>query len=416
MTPSRPFLIAVLAAVLLGPRPEARAADLPPLRPESRPGFSADVVASVDAEGGASVTVTIAVPRDQLQWVKGSAGFSATAEFAVVFHPEKRGRDHGDLWERRWTVSEFSATGRSGAPLLERRTFELPAGRYQVRVTLEDVQARVRGTAAGHLVVADLSNTRFGFTDLELGHRPDGAAFEPVPSRRYGFDVARLAARATIFDRRPGPWPRTCRLIQRIRDDLGNLVREERSEIRLSAAVEPVVFQPDTVDLFLGSYVFEIEVQGDPDRASGRRSFEVEESRPPRGREFQRLAGPLSYVALPEEAEALRDPSPEERDRAWERFWKRRDPTPDSPPNEALLEFMSRVQYAERHFRELGFGWDSDRGRIHIKYGVPGSVETREASSSHGPLIIWTYERPRRRFVFEDRTGFGRYQLVEGAE
>ena len=99
----------------------------------------------------------------------------------------------------------------------------------------------------------------------------------------------------------------------------------------------------------------------------------------------------------------------------WEQFWRRRDPTPDTPRNEALIEFIRRVHHAERQFQGFGPGWRSDMGRIYIRYGAPDQVESRAAGTDSPQLEIWYYHNPFRRFVFGDREGFGRYVLLSPA-
>ena len=123
---------------------------------------------------------------------------------------------------------------------------------------------------------------------------------------------------------------------------------------------------------------------------------------------------PLAYIAEPGEIEALRALAPEQQAKGWEEFWRRRDPTPESGRNEAMLEFFRRVHYAEENFQGYGPGWRSDMGRIYIKFGPPDQVETRPATAQNPPLEVWYYNRPYRRLVFEDREGFGRYVLLSG--
>ena len=121
---------------------------------------------------------------------------------------------------------------------------------------------------------------------------------------------------------------------------------------------------------------------------------------------------PLSYIADASEIDHLRHLGPAEQAQGWEEFWRRRDPTPDTPRNEAMITFFQRVRYSERHFQSFGPGWRSDMGRIYIKYGPPDQTESQPSTAASAPLEIWYYNRPYRRFVFEDREGFGRYVLV----
>jgi GWxTD domain-containing protein len=99
-------------------------------------------------------------------------------------------------------------------------------------------------------------------------------------------------------------------------------------------------------------------------------------------------------------------------------FWKRRDPTPDTPVNEARRVFYDGVAYADKHFGEKGRvsapGWRTDRGRIYIKYGEPEEQLDRVQAGRAVPYQVWRYRQGRDRyFVFADRSnGIGVFQLV----
>jgi GWxTD domain-containing protein len=99
-------------------------------------------------------------------------------------------------------------------------------------------------------------------------------------------------------------------------------------------------------------------------------------------------------------------------------FWKRRDPTPDTPVNEARRVFYDGVAYADKHFGEKGRvsapGWRTDRGRIYVKYGEPEEELDRIQAGRAVPYQVWRYRQGRDRYyVFADRSnGIGIYQLV----
>jgi GWxTD domain-containing protein len=60
-----------------------------------------------------------------------------------------------------------------------------------------------------------------------------------------------------------------------------------------------------------------------------------------------------------------------ERERFYLDFWKRRDPNPSTPQNEALDEHRRRLAYAEERFD----GWNTARGRIYVTQGPPMEIE-----------------------------------------
>jgi len=405
--------LAVCTAAVAG---SARAVDLPPLRGSSVPSFTADVAISLDGQGRPALSVSVLVPYRDLQWILLPRGYAAGAEIMVSFEPHRRGRRvYGDVRERRLVVPSFGNTVSATSAIVESRSFQVPPGRYLARVTVRDLNADEASTASEWLEVPDYSKVPVGFSDLDLGVVDSSGRFESVPARTFGLDVSRLAARVALFDRRPGPWPRAYRFRYRILDEQGSEVVGGDSAVTLTRSAEPLVVRPSNTDLFLGTYVLQVELSEGRSRWRVDRSFEVDESGPPRGKEFERMLEVLSYIADSKEIAHLRALRPEEQARGWEEFWSRRDPSPETPRNEALIEFFRRVRHAERHFEGFGPGWRSDMGRIYIKFGPPEQVETRDAGFGQVRLEIWYYSQPHRRFVFEDRDGFGRFVLVSPA-
>jgi hypothetical protein len=71
-------------------------------------------------------------------------------------------------------------------------------------------------------------------------------------------------------------------------------------------------------------------------------------------------------------------------------------------------------------FSHLGReGWETDRGRVYVKYGVPDDRETVPLTINQVPYEIWNYyEGGGNSFVFVDSDGSGSfmqvYSTVEG--
>lgn len=395
----------------------ARAVEIPPLRPDHPPEFTADLVLSLDGEGRPAMGVSVSVAYAGLQWIRlgpphPAGRFASGIEVAVSFVPRRGGPLVGDVWERRLVVGDYEATRPPRAAAVERRTFEIPPGRYEVAVTVRDLNAGTASRAEEDVVVPDYSRVPVGFADLELGVADSGGVFRGVPTRVYGIEIRHLAARAVLFDRRAGEWPRRYRFTYRVLDEMGEQMHAGVADATLGRSAEPLLIGPLGADLFVGRYTLEVELAEGRSRWRVNRSFEVEESGPPQGADYQRMLEALSYIASEEEMQALRELPADQQTLGWERFWRRRDPTPDTPRNEALIEFIRRVRHAARHFQGYGPGWRSDMGRIYIRYGPPDQIESRPPSSELPQLEIWFYHNPYRRFVFADREGFGRYTLL----
>lgn len=96
-------------------------------------------------------------------------------------------------------------------------------------------------------------------------------------------------------------------------------------------------------------------------------------------------------------------------------FWKKRDPTPGTEENESKQEFILRIAYANKHFRETpkGEGWNTERGRILLQLGFPDERKFSEGPpTSRGRLVgtksirteYWIYHRYSHMVLrFDDR-------------
>jgi GWxTD domain-containing protein len=401
---------AVVALGLLAP-PCAAVAP-PVLRSDRPPVFTGDLAISLDAEGRPALSVSFSTSYLELQWIRLAYGLGAGLEYSVVLTQSDGFPAGGDVWERRIVVPDFKAARAPAAALVEQRTVAVKPGRYSVVLSVRDLNSGLQSSARDRLEIPDYSKVPVGFADLILGSWERDSVFREQPTRRFGQEASRLGARAVLFDRRPGAWPRDYPLHYELRQEDGEQVAQGDTVVRLAASGRPLTLRLRGLDLFLGSYVLEVRLSQGKSRWRVERSFEVEAAGPPRGKEFTRLLEVLAYIARPDEIDYLSSLPPEQQERGWNEFWRRRDPTPDTPQNEALVEFFRRVRYAEQHFQGVGPGWRSDMGRIYIKYGPPDQVESRPATVDAPLMEVWYYYNPYRRFYFADRDGFGRYVLL----
>jgi GWxTD domain-containing protein len=93
-------------------------------------------------------------------------------------------------------------------------------------------------------------------------------------------------------------------------------------------------------------------------------------------------------------------------------FWRKRDPSPDTPENEALREHVNRYRQADAEFREQArAGSETDRGKAYIKHGPPDEVEKRLLEAETKDVLVWKYNSGQV-LMFWDRLGVGRFEMV----
>lgn len=99
------------------------------------------------------------------------------------------------------------------------------------------------------------------------------------------------------------------------------------------------------------------------------------------------------------------------------RYWLQQDPDPTTPINERYEEFRKARDYAALNYRSSRYpeGWNSDRGRVLLKYGFPSQIDRAyfNMDGAH-PHEIWRYDNVQGGviFVFVDQQGTGNYVLV----
>jgi GWxTD domain-containing protein len=129
------------------------------------------------------------------------------------------------------------------------------------------------------------------------------------------------------------------------------------------------------------------------------------------------LYGPTVYLQDAGERNVYDGLSVDGKRNYMRQFWEKRDPTPGTPGNEAMVAYYRLFAEANRRFRESGAagtpGWRTDRGRIFLKYGVPEATLRQPVSGDSPPYEVWKFSRPRQlKYVFLDETGLGNYQLI----
>lgn len=76
------------------------------------------------------------------------------------------------------------------------------------------------------------------------------------------------------------------------------------------------------------------------------------------------------------------------------RFWKMRDPDPQTPQNEKLDEFRKLKERADAFYKPGTNkpGWKTDRGRILLKYGIPTQTTQHIQDLDTRPYDVWFYQ------------------------
>jgi GWxTD domain-containing protein len=119
----------------------------------------------------------------------------------------------------------------------------------------------------------------------------------------------------------------------------------------------------------------------------------------------------LRYIASKQAIQNINNGSLQQREQKFRKFWKAKDPTPNTPFNELEAEYYARIDSAYKKFTTQDTpGYKTSRGKVYIIYGPP--EHKQRTFPTNGPTtIIWTY--PSRKFVFKATSNFGDFKLVK---
>ena len=129
-----------------------------------------------------------------------------------------------------------------------------------------------------------------------------------------------------------------------------------------------------------------------------------------------------SYIITKSEREVFESlTTPEERVQFIEGFWRRRDPTPETPENEYQTEHYRRLAYVNRFLGSGRPGFRTDMGRMYILLGPPDVIDSDPMGRQmhQYPTEVWIYRRPAHprlppnmEIAFVDKYLTGEYELT----
>ncbi len=120
----------------------------------------------------------------------------------------------------------------------------------------------------------------------------------------------------------------------------------------------------------------------------------------------------MRYIMTTEEKKELRALKQSEKEKFFRKLWAKRDPVVKTKTNELLVEYYTRVAFAEENFsRGTSGGWKSDMGMIYILFGKPDDVVRSMNMQGSYNYETWSYFQIGEEFTFIDENGFGDYRL-----
>ncbi len=317
---------------------------------------------------------------------------------------------------------------------VDMKRYGLDDGEYELDVSVSDQNRLENSNRFTQSFSIDFNESRVYQSDIQLlaslrkvkeGQQDSpmakgGYIFEPLPSHFYDKYCDRLIFYNEIYD--TDKWMQGDFLVSYfLEKDSGKdnakaigLTHKRRSP----QPIVPLLNQIDILELPSGNYNLVVEVKNKQGELLSRKSIAFQRSNPylnssreaiaagtnSLGDEFvadlsiDELRYSLKAIAMQvddTDGELMNTIIAEGKREAMElylfSFWAREDPV---NPHAAYLNYMEVAKAIDMKFKSgFGFGFETDRGYIYMKYGVPSDIASVEDEQSAPPYEIWFYNQ-----------------------
>lgn len=310
---------------------------------------------------------------------------------------------------------------RSEKSLLFERNFYAPPSKYQINVSVTDLNSDKQTTRTSEAYIPDPADETSHITNIQvLGIDKDTRDFEPITSYdlsshldsvRFTFQVTNnnpnspltIRSRLIRFESdtlpaRPMSWPNYSPSSLQYIGIKYSKYKEIASSTRTIRQPGNVTIEFNFPSLQRGNYRFEVFTEGEEKELYRAREFSIKSKNYPFIRTPHELAAPLIYLMGEKEHKKLMEiQNPVELKRQIDRFWLSH--IKNERTAQYVIElFYERVEEANKQFSNYKEGWKTDLGMMYILFGPPKYVTTSLNE------MVWSYSHnlydPEANFLF----------------
>jgi len=373
--------------------------------------FQLDVAGYLEPGEGSYVKIRIAIAYDDLLFLKKDDSYVATYAVSYRITDQEENRIESGRLSGRVEVFDFEETNTRTSHAREEIIFSIAPGTYTVRLTAEDKETRRHGTQEETVVVPGESDGDIQLSSIILTgceYRRDTLS-DTLPSQ-----CGLIRVVAEIYSPLDSLESIILPTHVRIVDSHDDIRIETVDTITVSTSRTAVEIPVDIADLEPGTYMLYLILDPDDNDVEMTTSFIIPWSILGMVNEEDDALRLLNYIADKEDVKAFKKTPDDEKRAFWIAYWTSSDPVSSTPWNERVALYERRIMYANDKFSSFEDGWKTDMGMIHIIFGAPDEIERHPFDLDSKPYEIWTYYSLGKQFVFVDRNGFGRYDLVYG--
>ncbi|GAB4168090.1 MAG: hypothetical protein Kow00108_00980 [Calditrichia bacterium] len=380
------------------------------------PYFEADFITSFDQDSSTRFQeLILQILNDDLTFVATDSGF--TAKIEIEISAVKDGDIvYNNTIRKQYIEKDFVRTNSRTIKQTIIEKLYLEPAKYQFVILFRDMftQQKIKRTFEKEIV--DWKNNTLAMSSLlfysEI-NKIDGKilpASAPNILKNFNDDNPNIYVNFKIFS---SDTVQPVRLTIQLISAEKWVEREYSSEIKIHNALQDYWFKIKKENLEKSIYNLNIQISQGEKRISRVQGISFFWSEAPTNiSSLDKALEQMRYIVTGDTLGKLKRMSYQSKKEFFKSFWKQMDPDPTTKKNELMDEYFKRVNYANYKFSATGKdGWETDRGRIFIKFGPPDEIDNYSTQFNEDNYQIWRYYNLKKEFLFIDRTGFGYYEL-----
>ena len=405
---------------------------------EKQPEFQFDILSFQTpkfSQDSARIDVYVAVPYSWLKFLNAEEKY--VADYEVTLSITERGYD-SIIRRRTQSLTALIATAewdklheldltRADA---SQYSFTLrQSGEYFLRIDIKDLTSHKTQTSSRDFQVVKFPVLTASISDILLYKSKEGRSITP----HIGSDISSLKIdEAGIFcELYNSPQSVPFWLMQRISsiDDAEEISRSVSVLVTSGQKRMPAFLPFIQEDLWSGKYLLETFMLAEANdtllstsnalqaHALAYRSRKIEVTGvhgvPLAGLDLDEAIQQLAYIAIGGAYDSLfQAQTKQEKRRAIMDFWEKMNWYRGQRTTRPMEVYYRRVQYANEHYKGMGGGWRSDRGKVYITLGAPTSIDRHPYDANNRPYEVWHYYDLGQQYYFSDQFMMGDYRLM----